>query len=208
MFTSRSEYRLLLRQDNADLRLTQLVADMPHVSAERRRRLAAKRELIARELERLHCTWLVPGPATARTLSELGSASLAGRRPAAELLRRPELEYCHLVALGYDADPGLPMEVVEEVSVQVKYAGYIRKQERHLADFRQLEQLQLSTDMDYTLIPALSREARMRLEEVRPGSVGQASRISGVRMSDVSLLIGWAKKQPAREGTEDEAFNR
>ncbi len=206
VFTSRSEYRLLLRQDNADRRLTPLVLDMPHLSPERRRLHRAKEALIAEELARLHRTVIEPGPAVVRTLAQAGSSALAGRRPAVDLLRRPELEFSHLLAMGYPADPGLPIEVVEEVSVAVKYAGYIRKQERHLEDFRTLEELALPADLDYTLLPALSREGRLRLQEVRPASVGSASRIPGVRMSDVSLLIGWAKRLAERAGGEEGTF--
>ncbi|MBI3890762.1 MAG: tRNA uridine-5-carboxymethylaminomethyl(34) synthesis enzyme MnmG [Candidatus Wallbacteria bacterium] len=205
IFTSRSEYRLLLRHDNADRRLTRRVLDMPHVTRERRRRIEDKLARIERELARLRNVALAPSNGVDEALRRLGSAPLSGRRPAAELLRRPELDYSHLEMLGYPVDPDLPMEISEEVTLEVKYEGYIRKQQRHLEDFRRLEELRLPQDMDYGELPAMSREARMRLEELRPTSVGQASRIAGVRMSDVSLLIGWAKRLQLQDQDEDEA---
>ncbi|MBI2943967.1 MAG: tRNA uridine-5-carboxymethylaminomethyl(34) synthesis enzyme MnmG [Candidatus Wallbacteria bacterium] len=205
IFTSRSEYRLLLRHDNADRRLTSLIAGMPHVTEERRSHHRRKLELIELELARLRNLSIAPSPEVDTALAELGSAPLGARRSAAELLRRPELDYSHLGVLGYPANPQLPMEIVEEVTLEVKYEGYIRKQERHLADFRRLEDLPIPRDLDYSDIPAISREARARLEQMRPTSVGQASRIAGVRMSDVSLLIGWAKRHLQGAAKDDEA---
>ncbi|MBI4870772.1 MAG: tRNA uridine-5-carboxymethylaminomethyl(34) synthesis enzyme MnmG [Candidatus Riflebacteria bacterium] len=205
IFTSRSEYRLLVRHDNADLRLTPLVLGWPHVDAGRRRAFEDRRRQIREELERLSSTALEPTASGRKLLDELGSAPWAGSRPAAEILRRPEIQYGHLAALGYPLDRSLPIGVVEEVSIEVKYAGYIRKQERHLADFCRLERLRLPVEMDYQQIPALSREARLRLQETRPLSVGQASRLAGVRMSDVSLLIGWARRHTTRNSEEEEA---
>ncbi len=194
VFTSRSEYRLLLRHDNADRRLTHRVRDMPHLGGERRRLLDSKKRLILEQLEKLQQALLPPSESVNQILKSRGSAPLAVRRSASELLRRPELDYQALIEMGYCVDPTLPIEVMEEVTLEVKYAGYIRKQTRHLEEFQRLEQLSLPVDMDYTKISAMSHEARVKLQELRPRSVGQASRITGVRMSDVSLLIGWVRR--------------
>jgi tRNA uridine 5-carboxymethylaminomethyl modification enzyme len=197
MFTSRAEHRLVLRHENADLRLTQRVIDMPHVCDRRRDRFRARRDALARELARLRGTAITPSDAINARLVARGSRPLAGRRTLAEILRRPELAFPDLVDLGL-IPPGTPADVALEASMVVKYEGYIARQERILSDFRRLEEIPLPPDLDYAAMSSLSAESRQKLAAARPLSVGQASRIGGVRMSDVSVLIGWARREPGR----------
>ena len=126
-----------------------------------------------------------------------GSKPLPGRRSLGEMLRRPELSFEDLVALGLIAE-GTAGDVALEATMAMKYEGYIVKQERMMEDFRRLEEISLPSDLDYASIPNLSTESRQKLDQARPLSVGQASRISGVRMSDVSILIAWARRVDAR----------
>lgn len=194
VFTSRAEHRLYLRYDNADLRLTPRVLDMPHISSSRRERFMERKSQLEREMARLQTTMARPGEAIDQALLAMGSSVIDKVRPVATLLRRPELGYRDLVRLGLVEDQSLPDEVIRKVELEIKYAGYLAKQDRMLQDFQVLESIDLPADLDYRAIPNLSNEARQKLIDFRPLSVGQASRISGIRMSDVSILIGWAKR--------------
>jgi tRNA uridine 5-carboxymethylaminomethyl modification enzyme len=194
MFTSRAEYRLLLRHENADLRLTERVLDLPHITAERRARYLARKDGVQNQIRRLNAQGLNPSPELNAKLASVGSRPLQGRRSLAEILRRPELTYEHLVELSL-VEAGTADDIALEATMAIKYEGYIVKQERMLADFRRLEDIVLPADLDYDGVPNLSSESRQKLSLVRPLSVGQASRISGVRMSDVSVLIGWIRRQ-------------
>jgi len=193
IFTSRAEYRLLLRHDNADLRLTPKVLDLPHLSQERRDRFIVRRDAVERETARLRSTFVTPTEELNERFLATGSRPIVGRRTLAEILRRPEVEFETLVRLGL-LEGGVPKDVALEASMRVKYEGYIAKQERMLLDFQRLEEIELSADVDYRDISNISAESRQKLMEVKPLSIGQASRISGVRMSDISVLIGWVRR--------------
>ena len=193
MFTSRAEYRLLLRHDNADLRLTPRVWDLPHLSDERRARFTARKAAVEAELARLRGTHVTPTDELDARLQTLKSRPLQGRKSLADILKRPELAFEHLVELGL-IEAGTATDVALEATMALKYEGYIVKQERMLEDFRRLEDIAIPTDLDYAAIPNLSTESRQKLTAARPLSVGQASRLSGVRMSDVSILIAWMKR--------------
>lgn len=192
MFTSRAEYRLLLRHENADMRLTPRVWDLPHLTDERRARFTARKAAIEAELARLRNTHVTPSEELNAKLASLDSRPLPNRRSLADILKRPELSFEALVELGL-IEAGTASDVALEATMALKYEGYIVKQERMLEDFRRLEDIAIPADVDYAVIPNLSNEARQKLMAARPLSVGQASRISGVRMSDVSILIAWAR---------------
>lgn len=189
MLTSRAEYRLLLRQDNADLRLTDYGHEVGLISDERYERFCAKREAISREIERL-------GQVTASNkleplqemLAERGSTPLKQGVPALEVLRRPQITYEDLVALGL-GDAELAEDVRQQVEIQVKYEGYIKQQWEQVARMEKIENRLLPEDIDYSDISGLRNEAKQKLAQVRPASVGQASRISGVNPADISVLL-------------------
>ncbi len=189
MLTSRAEYRLLLRQDNADLRLTDYGHEVGLISDERYSRFCAKREAISREIERL-------GQVTASNkleplqemLAERGSTPLKQGVPALEVLRRPQITYEDLVALGL-GDAELAEDVRQQVEIQVKYEGYIKQQWEQVARMEKIENRLLPEDIDYSDISGLRNEAKQKLAQVRPASVGQASRISGVNPADISVLL-------------------
>lgn len=187
MMTSRCEYRLSLRQDNADVRLTERGYQIGLASEERYRRMQAKKAAIAQERQRLLQVMLSPNEETNAILESLGSASLKTGLSLSELLRRPEMTYENAAPL----DPtrtALPDEVISEVETEIKYEGYIEKQARQIRQFRRLEN-QALTIADYTTIKGLKKEAAQKLNQIRPESVGQASRISGVSPSDINVLL-------------------
>lgn len=171
MFTSRAEHRLLLRQDNADLRLSALSHAMGLLSAQRAARVEAKRDAIQAEIRRLETT-------------------REGSEVLAQSLRRPEVTYAALSGRRND----LPIEVQEQVEVEVKYAGYIRRQAVEVDRFRTLEDQVIPAGFSYDQVASLRTEARMKLEKVRPSTIGQASRVSGVTPADVSLVMVWLKR--------------
>jgi tRNA uridine 5-carboxymethylaminomethyl modification enzyme len=194
MFTSRAEYRLLLREDNADLRLTERGRELGLVGDERWAALCTKREAIDGELRRLRETVVLPGSATAQHLASLGVPELSRDYRLAELLRRPEVGYRDLVA---DDDPGLPDAVAEQVETQVKYAGYIERQQQEIERLQRAESTALPADFDYAAVSGLSHEVRQKLTEQRPGTLGQAGRIPGVTPAAISLLLIHLKKASA-----------
>ncbi|MDA8384421.1 MAG: tRNA uridine-5-carboxymethylaminomethyl(34) synthesis enzyme MnmG [Betaproteobacteria bacterium] len=189
MFTSRAEYRLRLREDNADLRLTESGRRLGLVGDERWARFDAKREAIAREIERLKSTWVHPqtvAPEAAQTL--LGRA-LEREYALYDLLRRPEVSIRQLAAT---VDPGgaqVPPEVAEQVEIQAKYQGYIERQEAEVERLRAQEDLRLPADLDYAALTGLSIEVRQKLARHRPETLGQAARISGVTPAALSVLL-------------------
>jgi len=201
MFTSRAEYRLSLREDNADLRLTAQADRLGLIDAVRRDFFAAKRDAVAAELTRLCATVVHPAEVGPALLARLG-APLSRETHAVELLRRPEIAYEDLHLLGaapadvsWRSDERLAEQVPLQVDVQAKYAGYLKRQNEEIARGLRNELLRLPADIDYAAVGGLSNEARQRLSEVRPETLGQAARIPGLTPAAVSLLLVYLKKK-------------
>ena len=190
MMTSRSEYRLILRQDNADRRLCPIGHRIGLVSAERLRAVEAKYEAVEREIRRLSHTGVAGSDALNELLARRGTAPVADGARLIDLLRRPQVSYDDLRPFDPDA-PALDKAVREQVEITVKYEGYIRRQQRQVEEFEQLEKHMLPDDMDYSSIQGLRLEAREKLGAVRPLNLGQASRISGVSPADIGALMIW-----------------
>lgn len=199
MMTSRAEYRLLLRQDNADLRLTQKGRDVGLVTDERYDAFTKKRDIIERTLANLSKINLAPSEENQEKITGLGSTALRSSINMLDLLRRPEVTYEKLAdAFGLEK---LPVDAAEQVDVQVKYQGYIRKQKQEVERALKLEDKLLPEDLDYSRIQELSSEAMEKLTKQRPVSIGQASRISGVSPADISVLMVYLETQ-RRKGEE------
>ncbi|MGD8378270.1 MAG: tRNA uridine-5-carboxymethylaminomethyl(34) synthesis enzyme MnmG [Gammaproteobacteria bacterium] len=197
MFTSRAEYRLMLREDNADLRLTEKGRELGLVDEDRWRRLAAKREAVAAEQERLRDIMLRPETLSVEHSRRVLGGPLARETRALELLRRPEVTYPALVSLP-GVGPGVDdAEVADQVEVQVRYAGYIERQRDEIARNLRHEETRLPAELDYGQVRGLSNEVRQKLTEVRPETIGQAARISGVTPAAISLLLIHLKKPGA-----------
>ena len=192
MMTSRAEYRLLLRQDNAELRLLEKGYRCGLVSEERYQRFLKKKQQIREEIERVKLLRIGAGAATQQCLTQLGSTRLSTSSTMAELIRRPELDYRSLSPLDPDR-PDLPFDVQEEVNIEIKYEGYIIRQEKQVEQFRRMEEKKIPEDLDYDQVPSLRNEARQKLKNVRPSSIGQASRVMGVNPADVSVLMVYLK---------------
>ena len=189
LLTSRAEYRLLLRQDNADLRLTPLAYELGLASRERYLEVENKRDAIAWELSRLGKTFLSLNGHSQERIAGLGLEHVVSRSAsAAELLKRQDISYEHLRALEL-GDTGLPDDVAEQVEIEAKYAGYIQKQQAEVDRVRRLEDRRMPEEIDYDVVVSLSREAREKLNKFRPATVGQASRLHGVNPGDVSVLL-------------------
>lgn len=188
MMTSRSEYRLLLRQDNADQRLTPIGYQVGLITEERYKRLLEKMELIRREKDRLETKMTGANAGMQAFLSKYGSASLKTAASLADILRRPEMKYSYLREIDEDC-PDLPDDVTEQVEIDIKYDGYIRRQLKQVEQFRKLEEKKIPEDIDYDVIPSLRLEAVQKLKLCKPLSIGQASRISGVSPADISVLL-------------------
>ncbi len=192
MMTSRAEYRLLLRQDNADLRLTELGYKVGLISHARYSRFLRKKEEISQEIERLENTCLSASAEVNEFLNSLKTSSIRSGVSLAELLRRPEISYGDVIAMGDLAAierPHLDSAAGEQAAIQIKYQGYIEKQMQQVEQFKKLEQKLIPQELNYEEIPSLRLEARQKLSKVRPRSVGQASRISGVSPADVNVLL-------------------
>lgn len=188
MMTSRAEYRLTLRQDNADLRLTQKGYDIGLVTEERYRKTMEKKEMIEAELSRLKKVQVTPTQETNKILRELNSAELKTGMSLYDLIKRPELKYEELEKLDRDRKP-LPREIRLQVETQIKYEGYIKKQMAQIEQFKKLEEKKLDENQDYNEIKGLSNEAKQKLNQIKPDSVGQASRISGVSPADINVIL-------------------
>ena len=188
MMTSRAEYRLLLRQDNADLRLTKLGHDIGLISDERYNKFLNKKENIEKELKRLESTIIKPTEKVNKFLENEGTSKLTTGIRLSDLLRRPELNYNTLKEIDENR-PKLTKQEAEEVGIQVKYAGYIKLEEEQVNKFKKLEEKKLSESINYEEIKGLRLEARQKLNKIKPTSVGQASRISGVSPADISVLL-------------------
>lgn len=188
MMTSRAEYRLLLRQDNADLRLTKIGHDIGLISEERYDHLLEKKKMIKKEIDRLENTTVGASDKVQSFLKENGSTSLQSGSTLAELLKRPELSYDKLKEIDDDRHD-LPTDIMEQVNIELKYDGYIKRQMRQVEQFNKLENKKIPEDIDYHKVYSLRKEAEQKLSEIRPASVGQASRISGVSPADISVLL-------------------
>ena len=192
MMTSRAEYRLVLRQDNADMRLTAKGRALGLVSDERYERFLQTKHAVEDELARLTRTRLSPADAN-RVITACGGSPTNDALTLAELLRRPEISYEALEAVD-SSRPELSYHVREKIAVEIKYAGYIEKQMQQIEKFKKLENKSIPADIDYLSIEGLRLEARQKLDRFRPGSVGQASRISGVSPADINVLLVWLEK--------------
>ncbi|BCU83411.1 tRNA uridine 5-carboxymethylaminomethyl modification enzyme MnmG [Polycladomyces abyssicola] len=188
LLTSRAEYRLLLRHDNADLRLTEIGYRIGLIPEERYRRFVAKKEAIEREMARLRETKVKPTPEVQAILREAGSSELNNAIDLASLIKRPELTYAHIAQISPAPEPIAP-EVAEQVEIQLKYEGYIKKSLQQVEKMKKMENKRIPDWVDYDQIQGISSEAREKLKKVRPLSLGQASRISGVNPADISILM-------------------
>ena len=198
MMTSRSEYRLVLRQDNADARLAAIGHRIGLVSDGRLRAVEEKYEAVAREIRRLEHTGAAGTPSLNALLAEKGTAAVDSGCRLIDLLRRPQLTYDDLASFD-PGRPALPPAVREQVEISVKYEGYIQRQLRQAAEFEKLERRALPEDMDYSAIQGLRLEAREKLSDVRPLNLGQAGRISGVSPADVAALMIWLQTHTKEE---------
>ena len=187
MMTSRAEYRLLLRQDNADLRLRKRGYEVGLVSEEEYRKVCEKEKTIAEQISRLEKTYVGVTGDTKKVLESYGSTPLTGGCSLAELIRRPELSYQKLKELD-EKRPILPVDVEEQINIQIKYDGYIKRQQKQVEQFRKTEKRVIPEDLDYDQVQSLRLEARQKLKAFRPVNIGQASRIQGVSPADLSVL--------------------
>ncbi len=188
MMTSRSEYRLLLRQDNADLRLTPKGRELGLISEERYRRFLDKKAMVEEEIKRVEKKVIAPSEKSDAFFEKYNSTPIKTGVKLGELLRRPELNYDILSELDTDR-PTLPKQVTEQVYIQIKYDGYIKKQIEQVEHYKKLEQRLIPEDIDYEKIEGLRLEARQKLNKIRPKSIGQASRITGVSPADMNVLL-------------------
>ena len=192
--TSRSEYRLLLRQDNADLRLTDLGYKVGLVTEERYQRYLQRKENINNELDRIKKLKITNKNEVNEFLSSLNSSELKKAVSLYELLQRPELDYNALAILDPDR-PALSDDVVEQINILTKYEGYIQSQLEQVEQFKKFEKKMLPKDIDYNDVSGLRKEAVQKLNDIRPLSIGQASRISGVSPADISVLLIYLEHQ-------------
>ena len=188
MMTSRAEYRLLLRQDNADLRLTAIGHEIGLISDERYQKLNDKKRQIDEEIKRLQTATIGTTPQVQAFLEQHNSTLLKSGMTLEELLKRPEICYNDLKEIDTN-QPELPEAVTQQVEISIKYEGYIKRQLQQVEQFKKLEKKKLSLDFDYSQVPNLRKEAIQKLNEYQPASIGQASRISGVSPADVSVLL-------------------
>ena len=188
MMTSRAEYRLLLRQDNADLRLSGIGHEIGLISDERYERVIWKDQAIKDEVKRLENKNIGASKEVQAFLETHGSTPLKTGTTLAELVRRPELDYIMLTELDPER-PELPTDVAEQININIKYDGYIRRQMQQVAQFRKMEGKKLDEKFDYSTVKSLRKEAVQKLNLYKPANIGQASRISGVSPADISVLM-------------------
>ena len=194
MMTSRAEYRLLLRQDNADLRLTEIGHNIGLISDERYEKFLNKKNNIENEIERIKALTIKPTDKVNEFLEKNNSSKITGGVKLADLLKRTELNYECLGKIDSER-PKLTKAEAQEVEIQVKYEGYIKMQEEQVKKFKKLEDKKLSECINYDEIKGLRIEARQKLNKIKPLSIGQASRISGVSPADVSVLLIYLEQQ-------------
>ena len=199
MMTSRAEYRLLLRQDNADLRLTEKGHEVGLISDERYERFLKKKNNIENEIKRLKATVVRPTEKVNKLLLENNTSPLSTGTKMSELLKRTELTYDKLEEIDEDR-PELSLQEKEEVEIQIKYEGYIKLQEEQVEKFKKMEKKIIPEDIDYESISGISLEGRQKLQKLKPHSVGQASRISGVSPADVSVLLVYLQMKGNKNG--------
>jgi tRNA uridine 5-carboxymethylaminomethyl modification enzyme len=202
MMTSRAEYRLVLRQDNADLRLTEKSYRAGLASKERYEALIEKKKNIDAEMERLKEVKIRPSVVN-DYLESIGTAPLSQGMSLYDLLKRPQVTY-EEIAFADENRPELDRFVIEQCQVQIKYDGYIKKQLRQIDQFKKLEMKKLNQKIDYSKIEGLRLEARQKLDEIKPLSVGQASRISGVSPADISVLLVYLEQQRRKRSGKDD----
>ena len=188
MMTSRAEYRLLLRQDNADLRLTEIGHKIGLISEERYQKFLLKKAQIEKEIERLKSTNIKPSKEVNEFLAEKGTTEISTGIKLSELLKRTELTYKSLEKIDKNR-PELDRQVTEEVEIMVKYEGYINMQKKQVESFKKMEKKLLPENLDYNTIKGIRLEARQKLNKYKPYSIGQASRISGISPADISVLL-------------------
>ena len=187
MMTSRAEYRLLLRQDNADLRLTPIAREVGLISDERFEKFLQKKELVEKEIERIENIFIPPSEKVLNYLESRNSAPIKSGFNLAELLRRPEISYDSLSEIC--ELPELSRSVREQVEVAVKYKGYIKRQIQQVEQYKKLEGRKIPQNIDYAAVQSLRLEAKQKLTQIKPDSIGQASRITGVSPADISVLL-------------------
>lgn len=200
IMTSRAEYRLILRQDNADLRLTEIGYKIGLISQQRYEKFLQKKKMIEDEINRVKNTVIAPSEKVNKFLQEKGSSPISTGVKLSDLLKRPELSYEDLKEID-PARPDLPWYVQDEVEIEIKYEGYIKKQLAQIEQFKKLENKKIPEWVDYSQILGLSTEAKQKLSQIRPASIGQASRISGVSPADISVLLIWLES--VKKGKKD-----
>ena len=193
MMTSRAEYRLLLRQDNADLRLRKYGYRVGLITKEQYDYVLWKQERIKEEIHRMKTTWIGGTEEVQRFLREHSSAPLNNGITLADLICRPELSFSCIAPIDQER-PELPEAVTEQVEIEIRYEGYIERQKKQVAQFEKLEHRHIPENIDYDEVQSLRLEARQKLKEFRPTSIGQASRLSGVTPADISVLVVYLEK--------------
>ena len=193
MMTSRCEYRLSLRQDNADLRLSEIGHDIGLISDERIEKVRTKKKQIEEEIERLRNTYVGTKEEVQQILRENNSTELTSGMALSDLIKRPELSYDKLAPVDPDR-PELEIETRDQINIQLKYEGYIANEESQMKQFNKLEKKMLPEDLDYKTVHNLRIEAQEKLNKIKPRSLGQASRISGVSPADITVLLIYLEK--------------
>ena len=198
LFTSRAEYRLLLRHDNADLRLTPLGYEVGLIDGKRHASVMAKRDQIGRALERLRSHWVNPSLSTNKVLTEAGAQPLSSQTSALSLLQRPHGRYAVVAALMGEQADALDPEVVAQIELEARYAGYVERQQSQVSKMARMEAMALPQDFDYDQLPSLRVEARQKLGQFQPRTIGQAARIAGVTPADIAVLMVHVHRHAAR----------
>ena len=194
MMTARAEYRLTLRQDNADMRLTQMGYDIGLVTKEKYERYLYRKENIEKELKRIKKIKINPTAENNEILERLGTTPIKNTQSLEELIRRPELGYDAVKELDPQR-PELRRDIIEQVEIEIKYSGYIKKQNIQISQFKKLEKRYLEKDLNYEEVQGLRNEAREKLTKIRPESIGQAARITGVSPADINVLLIYLERK-------------
>ena len=199
MFTSRAEFRLLLRQDNADLRLSEIAHKLGCLSAKQWKMFCEKREILAQQKQRLQTTFVQPGEVSVKSEEKVLGKKLKHEYSLYDLLRRPEVNFANVQTFCKQDLSDLPVNISEQLEIQAKYAGYIERQNAEVEQLTKQEKVKLPKDIDYTNISGLSNEAKQKLIEIKPVTIGQAARISGITPSTISLLLVHLKSKSVRK---------